>query len=523
MLPGTPKRYPLVLLSSIHKRRYKKNSTLRLQKIPGDVLCIVTQGKGMLRIDDQVLQITPNQAFFLTPQMAVEVLLDSDMAEYYMLVLSSVTISKHKGSWSTHAEQTSLLPYGKIQLKNAKQKLDRVKQLHEESKARSKSPSELQMLFQSLIYLVLQDLPEQDELEEESKGIDQSISYMHKHFTNKIKLDALSDIAGLTPTSYSRSFKKAMGVSPVEYLNHVRIESSKQLLQQPDCSIKEISDSVGFGNEFYFSRMFKRTVGISPTVYVKRRELKVAVASCFRYENNLRSLGIEPLVEMNRYTYRNCTDEQNKRFMEAQLDEMRQAHPDLIIADYRHLPFQEQLKQIAPTVILDFSYDWRVNHMKIAELVGREKEAEQNFSQLELKVKYARNILAQTIGEETVSFIRLYSTIIRVQGLVDHPLNELLYNELGLRPGSCVPLGERNRQFALGSLPPFETDFLYMYKHLPLAEEVELFAEVQKTTSWSGMKAVRNNQTREVPNWVGMSWTPIGQHQIIDELLKWKA
>lgn len=144
-------------------------------------------------------------------------------------------------------------------------------------------------------------------------------------------------------------------------------------------------------------------------MYVKRRQLKVAVASCFRFKDCLLSLGMDAPFEMNGYGHLELSIEENKRLNQVQLDELREYRPDLIIADYRHLPFYEQLKQISPTVIVDFTMDWRTNYMRIAELVGREEEARQNCSQLELRVKYARNLLTQTIGNRTVSIIRLYS------------------------------------------------------------------------------------------------------------------
>ncbi|MDQ0918756.1 AraC-like DNA-binding protein [Paenibacillus sp. V4I5] len=525
MVPVSGHEYSLLLLSSIRKRRYQKRNILQTRHIPGDMLFVVTQGNGHLCIDKQAFQIYPRQSYFLTQGMSIEVMSESELIEFYIMIIKRVTISKRKGGWSLSNEgaSPSLLQTGRIQLKNAKQMLEVVEQLYEESRKKWVDDTDLQLKFQSLIHCIVHDQSDQGEKEEASKGIDQSIGYMLKHFRHKIKLETLSDIAGLTPTSYSRSFKKTKRMSPVEYLNHIRIDSSKQLLQQQEFSIKDVSTSVGFGNEFYFSRTFKNTVGISPTMYVKRRQLKIAVASCFRYKDCLHSLGVDAPFEMNGYRHLELGVEENKRLIQVQLTELRKYRPDLIIADYRHLPFYEQLKQISPTVIINFTMDWRINYMRIAELVGREEEARQNCSQLELRVKYARNLLTQTIGNRTVSIIRLYSGKIRVQGLVDHPLSNLLYSELGLKPGSCVPLNERTKEFALGSLPPFETDYLFIYKHPIQSEETDIFSGVLKGTSWNAMKAVRNNQTRMIPNWISMSWAPIGQNQIIDDLLEWKA
>ncbi|KRF08048.1 hypothetical protein ASG89_16570 [Paenibacillus sp. Soil766] len=525
MLPVQGQEYSLLMLSSIRKRRFHKRNTLHKKNIPGDMLFVVTQGRGILCIDNQAIPIKPNQSFYIAGSNPIEVMLESDFIEFYLLVIRRVTFSKKKGSWhcANAASDPSLFQTGKLQLKQGKQHLESIEQLYEECRSRSVKELSIQLKFQTLIQEMPGEVLEPIELEDASKGIDQSITYMYKHFSHKIKLETLSDIAGLTPTSYSRSFKKAKNMSPVEYLNHIRIDASKELLQQDDPSIKDISSAVGFGNEFYFSRMFKNSFGISPTMYIKRKQLKVAVASCFRFQDCLRDLGVEDTYELNGYQHLELGIEENKRRIEVQLAELRDCRPELIIADYRHLPIYNQLKLIAPTVMVDFSMDWRAYFMRIAELVGREKEAQQTFSQLDLRVKFTKDALMDKVGLQSVSVIRLYSQKIRVQGLVDHPLSHLLYTELGLKPGSCVPLNVRTREFAVEVMPTFDTDFLLIDKRLTSLEEANLYTNMFKGTSWDAMKAVQNNQVRVIPNWISMSWAPSGQNQILDDLLQWHA
>ncbi|NOU67706.1 helix-turn-helix domain-containing protein [Paenibacillus sp. LMG 31461] len=523
MLPVQGQEYSLLMLSSLRKRRFHKRNTLYKKNIPGDMLFVVTQGRGILCVDNQAIPIRPNQTFYLVGNKPLEVMLESDFIEFYVLIIRRMTFSKKRGSWHclNAATDPSLFQTGKLQLKQEKQHLESIVLLYEECRSKSVKDPSIQLKFQSLIQAMPEEAQEPLELEDASKGIDQSITYMYKHFNHKIKLDTLSDIAGLTPTSYSRSFKKAKKISPVEYLNHIRIDSSKELLQRPDPSIKDISTAVGFGNEFYFSRMFKNSVGISPTMYIKRKQLKVAVASCFRYKDCLRDLGVEDTYELNGYRHLELGVEENRRLTQVQLEELRNYRPELIIADYRHLPLHDQLKLIAPTVMVDYSMDWRAYFVRIAELVGREKEAQQTFSQLDLRVKFTKDALRNTIGLQSVSVIRLYSQKIRVHGLVDHPLSHLLYSELGLKPGSCVPLNERTKEFAVEIMPSFDTDFLLIDKRLTSLEEANLYTNMFKGTSWDAMKAVQNNQVRVIPNWISMSWAPSGQNQILDDLLKW--
>lgn len=483
-------------------------------------MCVVIQGKGLLRINHDVYPLAPGEAFYLEPSTEMEAMLESNYADCYILMLNRVTVARQRGGWGaapTHKEEP-LLPSGKLTGKTAKSILEQAHRLYSDSRLRSKQAQGLQLQFQSLICSLLHDYAQEEPVEEASKGIDQSIQYMYKHFREKMKLDTLSHIAGLTQTSYSRSFKKAKGVSPVEFLNRIRIDHSKQLLKQ-ERSIKEVSQLIGFGNEFYFSRMFKRETGITPTLYMQRKQLKVAVATCYRYQDNLHSLGVDAVSVMNGYKLFEQSDAEHKLSVQAQLNAMRQARPDLILADFRHLPFYDQLKQIAPTVILEFTLDWRKTHRRIAELLGREKEAQQNFTQLEQKVTYARHMLARAVGSETFSIMRLYNDKIRVQGSAGHPLNELIYTELGLRPGSGVPLKEQNKEYSLNSLPPFETDHLFIYKHYPLEQDAQVLSHLRQSASWSGMQAFRNNRLRMIDNWIGLSWTPIGQDHIMDELL----
>lgn len=521
MPSGSKWQYPLLILSSIHKRRYRKSHMLQFPKIPATMLCVVTGGKGLVRIQDQIVPLGAGQVFFLQPLMAMEVMLESGHADYYLLTLRQVAVARHKSEWSCAAPAASevLFPRGKLPLRQAKPWLEQVESLHAASRTLSKSAYEVQLRFQSLVQALLQEMPGQGETQECSKGIDQSIGYMYKHYHEKMKLDTLAEIAGLTATSYSRSFKKVKGVTPVQYLNQIRIDSSKELLQQ-DNSLQEVAESVGFGNEFYFSRMFKRSVGLSPTIYMKRKQLRVGVASSYRYRENLRTLGAEALYEMNGYTIEQQSVAENLKFIQVQLDGLRKARPDIILSDYRHRPFYDRLKDIAPTICLDYSMDWRRNHWRIAELVGREQEARHNFEQMERKVNYAREVLSRLIGNETIAFLRFYYGKIRVYGMVDHPLNHLLYKELGLKPGSCVSQHERSKEYTLGNMPPFEADHLLLYKDHARPEDEAGFSALMASEAWAGMKAVRRNQIQLTPNWIGMSWAPSGLNRIIDYLLE---
>lgn len=514
MLPASGSEFAFVYCSSIRKRRYHKRNTLVTRKSPGDLLVVVAQGKGYLYTEHQTISIKPGLILWLMPGQTIEVLQESDTLEVYLLAVRELTVARRKRGWSCLPQAAKLS--GKLNSIMMRQMLDGIERLYEESRRCGIADASLQLRFQSLLHELNEQLGVRREAEqagEASVGIDWTLSYMHKHYSEKIKLETLSNLVGLTPTSYSRSFKKAKNLSPVEYLNQIRIDSAKRLLEQPGCSVKAAASAVGMGSEFYFSRMFKKTVGLSPTLFINRRQLKVASASCFRYKDCLHSLGVEDAFELGGYL---CMQtEEDKRLVELQLEQMREFRPDIILSDARHLPLYERLKQIAPTVVLRPSMDWRSGYMHMAELVGREMEARHICLQLADRVRAARQRLSQTIGQKTISLIRLHDGKIRVQGRVDHPLNNLLYAELGLLPGSCVPKDQRLREVALESLAAFETDYLLVY------EDSAADSRLLKGTEWYSAGATQNRRTHLIPNWVSMSWAPTGQHQIIDRLEQW--
>ena len=72
-------------------------------------------------------------------------------------------------------------------------------------------------------------------------------------------------------TSYlSSMFKQYVGMSATKYLSFVRLERSKELLLTTEKTLGEVSDAVGFNDEYYFSKCFKKYYGDTPSQVRKR-------------------------------------------------------------------------------------------------------------------------------------------------------------------------------------------------------------------------------------------------------------
>ncbi|WP_176550465.1 AraC family transcriptional regulator [Bacillus sp. AFS037270] len=74
---------------------------------------------------------------------------------------------------------------------------------------------------------------------------------------------------GLSPNYGLEIFQKVYHMSPRKYLSELKLQEAKILIQQPDVSLKEISNRLGYTNLSHFSRQFKRWTGFSPTEFRK--------------------------------------------------------------------------------------------------------------------------------------------------------------------------------------------------------------------------------------------------------------
>lgn len=93
------------------------------------------------------------------------------------------------------------------------------------------------------------------------------IKFMETSLDRQIKVEELAKIACMQTTYFIKKFKAAFGVSPISYLNKLKIYRSMTLLLSTDESIEQIAKSIGIYDNSYYSRMFKKFSAVSPVEY----------------------------------------------------------------------------------------------------------------------------------------------------------------------------------------------------------------------------------------------------------------
>jgi transcriptional regulator GlxA family with amidase domain len=98
-------------------------------------------------------------------------------------------------------------------------------------------------------------------------------SWAEGHFSVANAVEQMMAKSGLTERTFKRRFTAATGLSPIAYLQRLRIEDAKRRLERTAAAVDEISWQVGYEEPAFFRRLFKRVTGVTPGAY--RRRFKI--------------------------------------------------------------------------------------------------------------------------------------------------------------------------------------------------------------------------------------------------------
>lgn len=107
-----------------------------------------------------------------------------------------------------------------------------------------------------------------------SSYVEQCKNYVNMHYKEKIYLDDIADILGISSTYLSKIFSKETGVRLQDYITSVRVEHSANLLLYSEESLSHIAEYVNFPTQSYFGNVFKKYKGMTPREFRERYKPK---------------------------------------------------------------------------------------------------------------------------------------------------------------------------------------------------------------------------------------------------------
>lgn len=93
--------------------------------------------------------------------------------------------------------------------------------------------------------------------------------YIDSHIEERLSLNDVAAVFGLSPNYLSALFKKTCNVGFSEYITQGKVSRAKNLLLEQEMKIYEVAEKLGFESAFYFSKVFKKVEGISPREFVQ--------------------------------------------------------------------------------------------------------------------------------------------------------------------------------------------------------------------------------------------------------------
>ena len=100
----------------------------------------------------------------------------------------------------------------------------------------------------------------------QKNGFDQirpALEHIRDNFANPTKIAQIASVCHMSESHFRRLFEENMGMTPVDYLNQVRIKKACDMIRKTGYSMEEIAVKVGFSTTSTFNRNFKRIVGTS--------------------------------------------------------------------------------------------------------------------------------------------------------------------------------------------------------------------------------------------------------------------
>lgn len=235
-------------------------------------LFYIKSGNGRFLFEDHSNPISAGDFIIINPNIVhTEISSKSDSLEYIAIGFEGFTFKHSQGKKAApgifiHPNQTDQI----------KVLLDTL--IMEAAKQNTLYENYCQNLLEILLIFLLRHSNYQVQ-RTDNKQINSHIvavkEYIEVHFNSDITLDKLAEVSHMSKYYMAHSFRESFGVSPIEYLNNIRINEACILLETTNFSIAEVSDFTGFSSQSYFSQSFKAKLSITPSEYRKVRKENV--------------------------------------------------------------------------------------------------------------------------------------------------------------------------------------------------------------------------------------------------------
>lgn len=230
-------------------------------------LFYIVKGKGSFLLPDQEVPVKENDLVIINPNVEhTERSNYEDSLEYIALGIEGLAFSlpeeQHSrlGLYTYQGEREDILFY-------LNKLLNEIQRNHDE----------YEVICQNIIEILIIKFRRAKQFNVEKtqpKNINKTVAFV-KYFINQnyrdnLTLDTLAKAGHINKYYLSHRFKEDMRISPMEYVNQVRIKEAKMQLETTNYRIADIAEFTGFSSQSFFTQSFKRETDFTPSSFRKK-------------------------------------------------------------------------------------------------------------------------------------------------------------------------------------------------------------------------------------------------------------
>lgn len=265
MTQSSSKKMPFKLLY-ITRSKYDKGWHSTSHTHHFTELFYIVKGKGSFILSNKEIPVKENDLVIINPNIEhTEKSNEQDSLAYIALGIEGLSFLPPEGQeapiglYTYRGERQDILFY----LNNL---LDEIRH----------NQDEYEVICQNIIEILIVKLRREKNFtvaKTASQNMNKAVAFVKYHINQNyrevITLDTLARVGHINKYHLAHTFKKDIGISPIEYLNNIRIREAKILLETTDYTIAEVAAFNGFSSQSFFTQAFKRTTNKTPSTYRK--------------------------------------------------------------------------------------------------------------------------------------------------------------------------------------------------------------------------------------------------------------
>lgn len=538
---------------------------LRHRSVPANMLFLASRGQGKLLVDGTSYTINPFFVCHAGRDAVMEFAEVTEPIEYIAIYYKAELMNSVRREVVDPYDEQDVL---QIQFGFSVAKQLSLHQLVEQIERKWSMKQGLEgfhanALLQGLLYELLKQF-QADGYQDPSEAVSIVTNHIETHYNQQLRLDMMAELVHCSSRQLQRWFKQQKQLKPKEYVIKVRMNHAAQLLQYSAANIREIAESIGYRDMFYFSRAFKKYYGMTPLDY-RRAAIadKVTVwsapsfeaVSCWigndglvikhakgelrlqqppkrivvldiQYADQLTTLNEQPVgsVGIGGAVIRFPDYLQDKlgqmkvigTYEQPNVDSISLLQPDLIVCTEVHEQLYVQLSQLAPTIMFQRNENWRTILKIFGAITDKREEANRILVEYREKAAGLSGRLAHTLQGQRVALIRPRDGSIRIHTAA-HRTGAVLYEDLGLpEPPFIAQPSDSAYHISVDVLPEVNANHYFLLSNEMFKERVN---DMQCSMVWNSLGAVKEQRvyTVDASTWIG-SYGPTGINRILDEV-----